>query len=187
MLSRVTLKFDGWSWETIGHLFYAISSFVHHFIAICVFRMELQSGNAKFWSKSVNFFVHCDLEIRRMTLKNNRAPLLRYFKLCASFHSHPWIQTGVTVWKRISYFFTSVALTSGLWPWPFANLWRHQWHHHHEKYFFGHDLEGSFNIYGQMAAVFNIAKFSKWPPISGRNKHFTRCYTGIWIPGIPAR
>ena len=36
-----------------------------------------------------------------MTLKNNWAPLLCYFKLCASFHSHWWIQTGVTVRKRL--------------------------------------------------------------------------------------
>ena len=33
--------------------------------------------------------------------KNNRAPLLCYFKLCASFRSHWWIQTGVTVRKRL--------------------------------------------------------------------------------------
>ena len=45
--SRVTLKFDGWPWKTIGHLFYATSSFVHHFVAICVFKLELQSGNAQ--------------------------------------------------------------------------------------------------------------------------------------------
>ena len=32
--SRVTLKFDRWHWKTIGHLFYATSSFVHHFVAI---------------------------------------------------------------------------------------------------------------------------------------------------------
>ena len=31
-----------------------------------------------------------------MTLKNNRAPLLCYGKLCAAFESHQWIQTGVT-------------------------------------------------------------------------------------------
>ena len=30
----------------------------------------------------------------------NRAPLLCYFKLCASFRSYQWNQTGVTVWKR---------------------------------------------------------------------------------------
>ena len=44
-LSRVTLKFDWWPWKTTGHLFYATSSFVHHFIAICEFKLELQSGN----------------------------------------------------------------------------------------------------------------------------------------------
>ena len=45
-------------------------------------------------------FVRCDLEIWRMTLENNRAPLLCCFKLCATFHSHRWIQTGVAVRKR---------------------------------------------------------------------------------------
>ena len=37
-----------------------------------------------------------------MTFKNNRAPLLCYFKLCASFRSHRWFQTWVTVRKRPS-------------------------------------------------------------------------------------
>ena len=46
------------------------------------------------------FLELCDLEIWRMTLKNNRAPLQCYFKLCASFRSHWWFQTGVTVRKR---------------------------------------------------------------------------------------
>ena len=32
-----------------------------------------------------------------MTSKNNRASLLSNIKLCASFHHHLWIQTGVTV------------------------------------------------------------------------------------------
>ena len=44
-MSHVTLKFDGRPWKTIGHLFYATSSFVHHFIAIGEFKLELQSGN----------------------------------------------------------------------------------------------------------------------------------------------
>ena len=39
-LSRVTLKFDGWPWKTIGHLFYVASSFMHHFTAIS----KIQSG-----------------------------------------------------------------------------------------------------------------------------------------------
>ena len=45
-------------------------------------------------------FVPCDLEIWWMTLENNRAPLLCCFKLCATFHSHRWIQAGATVRKR---------------------------------------------------------------------------------------
>ena len=46
------------------------------------------------------FLEPCDLEIWRMTLQNNRAHLLCYFKLCASFHTHWWIQIWVTVRKR---------------------------------------------------------------------------------------
>ena len=66
------------------------------------------------------FLELCDLEIWRMTLKNNRAPLLCCFQLCAWFHCHMWIQTGVRVRKRLSWVLTSVTLTFDLWPWPFA-------------------------------------------------------------------
>ena len=55
-----------------------------------------------------------------MTLKNNRTPLLSNIKLYASFHHHMWIQTGVTVRKRLSWVVTSVTLTFDLWSWPFA-------------------------------------------------------------------
>ena len=41
--------------KTIGHLFYATSSFVHHFVAIGEFKPELQSGNAQFGSNSTIF------------------------------------------------------------------------------------------------------------------------------------
>ena len=54
-LSRVTLKFERWPWKTIGHLFYVVSSFVYHFIAINEFKLKLQSGNAQCGSKSVIF------------------------------------------------------------------------------------------------------------------------------------
>ena len=53
--SRVTLKFDVWPYKTIGHLFYATSSFVHHFVAIGELKLELQSGNAQFGSNSTIF------------------------------------------------------------------------------------------------------------------------------------
>ena len=48
VLSRVTLKFDGWLWKTIGHLSFAVSSFVQHFITISEFKLELLSRNAQF-------------------------------------------------------------------------------------------------------------------------------------------
>ena len=135
--SRVTFKLDRWPWKTIEHLFNAISSFVHHFVPIGEFKLELQSGNAQFGSNLTifravwpwnltddlkqgksegfdscdrpsnlkldsnrQFFRPCDREIWWMTLQNNRAPLLCYFKLCASFRSHWWIQTSITVRKR---------------------------------------------------------------------------------------
>ena len=113
LLSCVTLKFDGWPWRTIGHLFYVASSLMHHLIAIAEFKLKLQSGNAQFVSKSA-IFVSCDLEIWRMTLKKNRAPLLCNIKLCASRYHHMWIQTGVTVRKRLSWVMTSVILTFDL-------------------------------------------------------------------------
>ena len=113
-LSCVTLKFDGWPWQTIGHLFYATSSFVNHFKAIGEFKLEWQSGNTHFRSKSL-IFVPCDLEISRMTLKNNRAPLLCYFNLYASFHSHLWIQTRDTVRKHAIW--VEIDDFLAVWPW----------------------------------------------------------------------
>ena len=151
--ARVTVKFNGWPCKTIGHLFYATSSFVHHFVPIGEIKLVLQSGNAPFGSKSAIFWAvwprnftddpqkqkstssmllqalciisyplvnsnlsyspetpnlgqiwrflePWDLEIWRMTLQTNRAPLLFFFKLCASFLSHWWIQTWVTVRRR---------------------------------------------------------------------------------------
>ena len=93
--------------KTIGHPAYAASNCVHHFIAIGEFKLELQSGNAQYGSKSTIFF-------SRVTLKFDgwpyRAPLLGNITLCASFHRNMWIQTGVTVMKRLNGVMTSVTL-----------------------------------------------------------------------------
>ena len=67
------------------------------------------------------FFSPCDLEIWWMTPKNNRAPLLCYFKLFASFCSHWWKHTGVTVRKRLIWviidaFLSCVTLKFDGWP-----------------------------------------------------------------------
>ena len=76
------------------------------------------------------FFSPCDLEIWWMTPQNNRAPLLCYFKLFASFSSHWWIQTGVTVrkrliWVKIDAFFKPCDLM--IWRMTFKNN-RHLFH-----------------------------------------------------------
>ena len=85
--SPCDLKFDGWPRKIIGHLLSTTSSFVNHFNTI-------YNSNLSYSPETLNscqnrqFFVSYDLEIWRMTLENNRAPLLCYFKLCASFCSH---------------------------------------------------------------------------------------------------
>ena len=61
----VIFKFDRLHWKKIRYLSYVTSKLF--------------------------FFVPCDLEIWRMNLKNIRAPLVSYFKLCASFNNHQWI------------------------------------------------------------------------------------------------
>ena len=68
------------------------------------------------------FFRLCDREIWWMTSKNNRALLLYYVKLCASFQIHWWIQTGFTVQKRslrveIGDTLSRVTLKFDEWPW----------------------------------------------------------------------
>ena len=55
-----------------------------------------------------------------MTFKTNRAHLLCPINLNASFNHNIFIQTGVTVQKRLNWGLTSVTLTFDLWPWPFS-------------------------------------------------------------------
>ena len=55
ILSRVTLKFDGWPRKTIGHVVYTTPSFVHHYKSIGEVKFELQSGNAQLGSKLAIF------------------------------------------------------------------------------------------------------------------------------------
>ena len=64
------------------------------------------------------FVEPCDLEIWRMTLKNNRAPLLSIIKPYAWFHHN--METGITFRKRLSWVVTSVTLTFDFWLCPFA-------------------------------------------------------------------
>ena len=66
---------------------------IHH-IRLCIISKPSVNQNWSYSPESINsgknrrFFVPCDHEIWRMTLKNDRALLLCCFKLCASFDSH---------------------------------------------------------------------------------------------------
>ena len=97
------------------------------FQALCIVSKPLVNSNLRNSPETLNsgqnrpFFVPCDLEIWRPTLKNNKAHLC-CFKLCASFHSHQWIQTGVTVRKcqicvKINDFLPHATFRFDRWPW----------------------------------------------------------------------
>ena len=95
---RMILKLVGWIRKTIGLLLCATSSLSHHFKA-----KKTVNSNWSYSPEMLNsgqLFVTCNLEIWWIILKNNRAPLLCYFKLCASFCDHRSIQIRVTVRKR---------------------------------------------------------------------------------------
>ena len=92
-LSRVNFKFDRWPWNTTGHVLYATSGFVYHFIAIGQFKLELQSGNSQFGSKSTIFFC----PVRPWNLTDD---LEIQYATSSSVHHVITIRTGVTVRKR---------------------------------------------------------------------------------------
>ena len=54
-LPRVTLKFNGWPWKTIGIVFYITLSFVHNLKAIGELKLKLRSGNAQLGPKLAIF------------------------------------------------------------------------------------------------------------------------------------
>ena len=116
---RVTLQFDVWPWKTIGHLFYATSSFVHHFVAIGEFKLELQSGNAEFGSKSTIFF-------SRVTLQFNVWPwktIGHLFYVTSSFvhHSVTIGEFKLELQSGNAQFGSNAMIFRAVWPWNFTD------------------------------------------------------------------
>ena len=113
--SRVTLQFDVWPWKTIGHLFYATSSFVHHFVAIGDFKPELQSGNTQFGSNATIFRAVCpwnltdDLEKTIGHLFNAASSFVHHFVAICVFKLE--LQSGNAQSGSNSTIFRAV------WPW----------------------------------------------------------------------
>ena len=108
-----------WMTITIGHL-------------LCYFKLcasiqshrWIQTGvtvrKRSIWGNISDFLSHVTLKFDGWPW--NKAPLLCCFNLCASCHSHLWVQTGVTVrkhtiWVKIDDVFSCLTLKFGGWPW----------------------------------------------------------------------
>ena len=114
-LSCVTLKFDGWPWKTTGHLFYTTPSFVHHIKSICEFKLELQSGNAQFGSKSAIF---CPVWPWNLT-EDLQKTIGHLFNVSSSFVHH---FTAISEFKLElqsgnAQFCSKSTIFRAVWPW----------------------------------------------------------------------
>ena len=113
----VTLKFDGWPWKTTGHLSYAVSSCVHHFITVSEFKLQLQSGKGQFGSKSMIFFC----PVWPWNLTNDLGKTIEHLYYSTSSFVHHFVAIGELKLKlqsrngqlgsKSTIFFLAV------WPW----------------------------------------------------------------------
>ena len=113
-LSPVTLQFDVWPWKK-GHLFYATSSFVHHFVAISDFKLEIQSGNGQFGSKLTIF-----LAVWPWNLTYDLEKTIRHLFYATSSFVHHFVATGVFKLELQSgnvQFGSNSTIFRAVWPW----------------------------------------------------------------------
>ena len=109
------LIFDGWPWKIIGHLFYTTSSLVHNFKAIGEFKLELQSGNAEFGSKSAIFLSRVTLKFDRWPSKTighlfyTTSSFVHHFKAIGEFNLE--LQSGK------AQFWSKSAILYPMWHW----------------------------------------------------------------------
>ena len=135
-LPRVTLKFDGWPWETIEHLIYANSSVVHHSVAICEFKLELQSSpEIPNSGQNRRFFFLCELEMWQMTLKIKR----RLSWSISSFvhHFEAMCESQLDLYCVNAKFGSQSAIFCLLWPWNLTDdlwPWKTIWHLSYASY-----------------------------------------------------
>ena len=114
-LPSVSFIFDRWPWKTIGHLFYATSGFVHHLIAIGEFKLELQSGNTQFGSKSTIFQI-----LWPWNLTDYLEKKIRHFFYATSSFEHHFIVIGEFKLKLQSgnaQFGSKSTIFRDVWPW----------------------------------------------------------------------
>ena len=101
--------------EKKGHLFYATSSFVHHFVAISDFKLELQSGNAQFGTKLTIF-----LAVWPWNLTYDLEKTIRHLFYATSSFVHHFVATGVFKLELKSgnaQFGSNLKIFRAVWPW----------------------------------------------------------------------
>ena len=156
---------------------------MHHHKSLSEFNMELQSGNAQFGSKLVIF-------LSRFTLKFEMAALLYYVKFCASFQSHWFIQTGLTVLKlptrvKIGNFLSCVTLKFDGWPWKIIG------HFFYTTLSFAHNFKaiGEFKLelqsgsaqFGSKSAIFAPCDLEIWRMTLEKNRTPLSCYFKLFV------
>ena len=113
ILSCVTLKFERRHWKTIGRLFYATSSFVHHSITNGEFKLELQSRNAQFGPKPMILLVVWTWNLTDDLEKQKGTSLKTHLALCIISSPHVnsnWSYSPFTVKLGFDLFYLD------LWP-----------------------------------------------------------------------
>ena len=136
-LSLVTLKFHGWPWKTIGHLFYATSRFEHRFIAICEFELELQSEKSQFWVKIDIFFSPVTLKYDGSWWRHQMETFSALLALCAGnspvsgeFPAQRPVAQSFDVFFDLR---VNKRLTKQSWGWWFGTLSRSLWRHRNDN------------------------------------------------------
>ena len=116
-LSRVTSNFDGWPLKATGRLFYATSSFVHHFVVTGEFKLELQSGNAQFGSKSTIFLAAWPWNLTDDLEKQYCTSPEQHQALCII--SSSYVNSNCSYGTKTAKLGFDLC-DLDLWPWPFA-------------------------------------------------------------------
>ena len=112
----MTLQFDVCAWKTIGHLFYSTSSFVHIFVAIGEFKLELQSGIAQSGSNSMisralwPWYLTYDLEKQQGTSSQQHQTIW----IISSYVNSNWSYSPETAKLDCDL------CDLDIWSWPFA-------------------------------------------------------------------
>ena len=154
----------------LRRVLYATSSFVHHFVAIAEFKLELQSRNVQFGSNWI-FFVLLFYVILRFD-GWHRKWIGHLFYTMSSF-VHQWIQTGFTVqkypnWGKISFGLCDLDLWHWLLAWapllPMVNyMTKTLWKRHHRQRQTDRRTDGQNRSLSCLVAAKNIQQnFKYW-------------------------